>query len=197
MSAFVFNANEFEPSFGSGNKLMPVNKLLVMIETSNWVETKNHDGEYISAEYVALEGPQKGIAITHRFNLHNNSVQAVEIAQKELSGLCHVTGVYNLSAPDGAPPLLMMHNKPFRIDVGWQKGQEPCEERPNGGYTEVKAVYDANGNRPGAGSYQGTAVTPAAPLATPITPNKKQWVSSAKKTVADNPAPTPPWSPKR
>src|ERR1051326_227119 len=35
------------------------------------------------------------------------------------------------------------------MDVGFQKGHEPTAEKPEGGYVELKKVYDINGNEPG------------------------------------------------
>ena len=37
------------------------------------------------------------------------------------------------------------------MDIGFQKGQEPSAEKPEGGYVEVKKIYDKNGNDPTQG----------------------------------------------
>src|ERR1051325_8662841 len=58
-----------------------------------------------------------------------------------------------------------LHNIPFLFDVGFQKGQEPSEANPNGGFTEIKALYDINGNSPdkaGSGPQQGQQGQPPA-----------------------------------
>jgi hypothetical protein len=81
--------------------------------------------------------------IVSRYNLWNESAKAVEIAQKELSALCHATGVFRLSMT--ADNLQMcgheLRNAQCVIEV---------DDQPNNPqYSEVKKVYDRNGNEPG------------------------------------------------
>lgn len=90
--------------------------------------------------------------ISNRYNLWNNSPQAVEIAQKQLSALCHVTNIYRISFPknsDGSPNMAMagheLRNARLKIDVVPQLDKE----RKETGYVEVKRVLDTNGNEPG------------------------------------------------
>jgi hypothetical protein len=81
--------------------------------------------------------------IVNRYNLWNESPKAVEIAQKELSALCHATGVFKLSMT--ADNLQMcgfeLRNAQCVIEVD--------EQANNSQYSEVKKVYDRNGNEPG------------------------------------------------
>ncbi len=93
---------------------------------------------------VAFTTPQG--MISKRYNLWNNSPKAVEIAHKELSALCHATGIFQLTFKDDGAAL---RNAQGVIEIDWQKGNEPTAEKPGGGYTEVKKVLDRNGNEPG------------------------------------------------
>lgn len=72
-----------------------------------------------------------------------NMQQMTQISKGNLTALCHATGVYILNTGQE------LINARLMIDIGWQKGQQPTTEKPEGGYTEVSKVYDANGNEPG------------------------------------------------
>lgn len=86
--------------------------------------------------------------IKDNFNLWNDNPKAVEISQKQLSAVCHATGIFRLTpGPQGYGRELM--GAQLKIEVGYQKGQEPTAENPTGGYVEVKKVFDRNGNEPG------------------------------------------------
>jgi hypothetical protein len=79
-------------------------------------------------------------SIMKRYNLWNQSAKAVEIANHELSALCHATGVFKLDFQnDGAA----LRGARGQLDVALQDVTKPD------GYVEVKKVYDANGNEPG------------------------------------------------
>jgi hypothetical protein len=92
--------------------------------------------------------------IENGYNIWNDSPKAVEIAQKELSALCHATGIYKISFPkdQGGNPILSEAGRELRggrckIEVVPQT-QKDGSPHPNG-YMEVKKIYDANGNEPG------------------------------------------------
>lgn len=84
-----------------------------------------------------------------RFNIYNNSDKARQIAEAQLSAVCHVVGLLTPFEDTQA-----LHNIPFIIEVGNQKlSPEQEAEKAQGKsvtpYTEVKRVYDINGNEPG------------------------------------------------
>lgn len=90
--------------------------------------------------------------IENRYNVINPSPQAMEIAQKELSALCHAVGIFNVAfpkMPDGTPNYQMaghtLRGGRGRMEVAPQTDREG---KPNG-YVEVKKVFDVNGNEPG------------------------------------------------
>lgn len=131
----VFDANQFDPTQSSGQ--LPVGKHPVMAIDSEVVPTKNNDGGMLVYTLQITDGPSKGATGPYRLNLYNASPKAVEIAQRQFSAMCHAVGVFNVQ--DSA----QLHNIPFVVEVGVQKGQE--------NYTEIKKVFDANGNEPGKG----------------------------------------------
>lgn len=139
----AFNANDFDPTQSTGQ--LPVGKHPVVAIESEVKPTAANDGGMLVYTLQIIDGPSKGATGAYRLNLYNASPKAVEIAQRQFSAMCHATGVFNVQ--DSA----QLHNIPFMVEVGVQKGSEQ--------YTEVKKVFDANGNEPGKGGQQQAAQT--------------------------------------
>jgi hypothetical protein len=134
-----FDANMVPPKqLGESH---PVGKFPFQISNTEITATKDNTG----GMFVVMFKTPAGEAV-HRYNISNQSAKAVEIAHGQLSALCHATGIFKLDwANDGAA----LRGGQGMIEVGFQKGQEPTPENPAGGYTEIKKVYDRNGNEPG------------------------------------------------
>lgn len=100
--------------------------------------TKAGDGGIFEVTFTSPLG-----SIISNYNLFNKNEKAVEIAQKELSALCHATGVFKLSMPQENLDNCGMELRGARcvIDV------KPQANNPE--YMEVKKVFDVNGNEPG------------------------------------------------
>lgn len=133
MVAYSFASNQHDPSYGSSGGL-PAGKFKVVIASTKGVPTKNGDGQYLALELKVIEGPQTGGTQTDRLNLFNSNPDTVRIANGQLSAYCHVTGKFQFQDTDE------LCNIPFWVEIGPQK---------NGEYTEVKKLYDINGNEPG------------------------------------------------
>lgn len=143
---FAFNPNLYNPSFGGGGSLPP-GKYKVVISDSAAGQTKDGQGGYLALTLKVIDGPLTGGEHIDRLNLHNASAQAVQIAHERLAGYCVCTGV------NGFQNTAELHNKPFSIEVGPQKDDPQ--------YTEVKKLFDVNGNTPVRGA-PGAAAQPAA-----------------------------------
>lgn len=139
-----FNANNFDPTQGVGG--LPIGRHPVIIQSSDVKATKANDGGYLQLDLQIIDGPQKGTVGAYRINLYNASQQAVDIANRQMSAISHVTGVFMIQ--DTA----QLHNIPFIIEVGPQKNDPQ--------YTEVKKVFDINGNEPGKAPAGGGAAQP-------------------------------------
>ena len=128
-----FDATQFKPvQFGDKH---PLGKFAFQITNTSIVPTKDQSGGMFVVEFTSPQG-----VISNRYNLWNQSPKAVEIAQGQLSALCHATGVFRLDfTNDGAA----LRGARGMMDVALQKADEPD------GYVEVKKVYDAAGNEPG------------------------------------------------
>jgi len=156
---FAFNAQQYNPSFGGGSSLPP-GKYKVVISDTKPEQTKDGQGGYLAVTLKVVEGPMSGGEHIDRLNLHNVNQKAVEIAHERLAGYCVCIGV--MAFQNTAE----LHNKPFGVEIGPQK------DAPE--YTEVKKLFDANGNTPVKGGGQPPAQPQApngfAPPASPPAP---------------------------
>ena len=148
----AFNAQQFDPTQGGGS--LPVGRHPVIVESSEVKANKANDGGYLQLNLKLIDGPQQGTTGAYRLNLYHSNPQTAEIAHRQLSAICHVIGVFNVQ--DSA----QMHNIPFIIEVGFQKGHEPGSNPEAKGYTEVKKVFDINGHEPGKAGQGAPAAQP-------------------------------------
>lgn len=146
-----FDATNIEPSQPSGNIHPPGKKLQAVISSTCLKPSKAGDALMLVISFTTTMGQ-----LDSRYNLWNKNAQAVDIAERQLSAVCHAVGVFKVpSIPANPTPAdfdkagIELRNTRLIIDVDYQSGQEPSADRPQGGYTELKRVYDANGNEPG------------------------------------------------
>ena len=144
----AFNAQQFDPTQGGGS--LPVGRHPVIIESSEVKANKANDGGYLQLNVKLIDGPQTGTTGAYRLNLYHSNPQTAEIAHRQLSAICHVIGVFQVTDSG------QLHNIPFIIEVGLQKGEEAAQK----GYTEVKKVFDINGNEPGKAGQGAPAAQP-------------------------------------
>lgn len=147
----AFNAQQYDPTQGGGS--LPVGRHPVIIESSEVKANKANDGGYLQLNLKLIDGPQMGKTGAYRLNLYHSNPQTAEIAHRQLSAICHVVGVFNVQDSG------QLHNIPFIIEVGLQKGEEAAQK----GYTEVKKVFDINGNEPGKAGQGAPAAQPQQP----------------------------------
>lgn len=133
----AFNPLDHNPEQGEGQ--MPVGKHPVVITSAEVKATRNNDGGMIVLMLQIIDGPLKGATGPYRLNLYNASESAVRIAKSQLSALCYVTQRFQLG--QNGTDLSPLFNVPFIIEVTPQ-----ADER----YTEIKKVFDINGNAPKA-----------------------------------------------
>ncbi len=129
-----FNPMEVEPD--GGPQGMPVSGpqgYLVRIVGSSWVPVSDNPqlGRLVF-DLEILEGENAGFKGKEGFNLGHSNPQTVEIAQRQLSALCYVCGVFN-PVSDTA----VLHGKQFKACVRQQK--------KNPEYTEMWKVLDIHG----------------------------------------------------
>lgn len=202
-----FDARNIAPQQGGGAH--PVgNKFPFTITNTSIEENKAKDGGMFCVELTSPHG-----SIISRYNLFNKSAQAIEIAQKELSALCHATGIFQLDFNNEGAAL---RNAKGLMDIAFQKGHEPTAEKPQGGYVELKKVYDVNGNEPGkapapqaaqpsqngqaaqpsaqAAGWGGSAPNPSPSPAPAPTNGGGGWQPGAAPAASNGGGTKPPWS---
>lgn len=87
-----FNAKDVEPATGSPAPL-PEDDYAVLIDRSEVKQTRKGDGEYLSLRLKVIEGDYEGRFVFLNLNLVNPSDQAMDIARRQFSAICHATGV--------------------------------------------------------------------------------------------------------
>lgn len=162
-----FDANTVAPS--APMDAIPAGDYEAMVTASQIKQTKDGSGRYLELTLEIQSGQFQGRKLWDRLNVQNRNQQAVEIAQRQLSGLCHAVGVLQL--PNDATPL---HNKPMVVKVAAKNDPE------RGMANEVKG-YKAKAQT------MGMAPAFTAPRV------------AAPQQPAANPAPafgqaTPPWA---
>lgn len=136
----VFDATQIDPSQGVGQ--LPVGaKLPVAIVDSEVKATKDNQNGYIQFTLQVQSGEHAGRKGAYRLHMYHQKEDTRRIAATQLSALCHVTGVFQVQDTQ------QLHNIPFLVDVVAQADPK---------YTEVKAVYDINGNEPGRAHHQAS-----------------------------------------
>lgn len=141
----AFNAQNYNPEQSTGG--LPIGKHPVVVDSSEVKPNKENNGGYLQLNLKIIDGPQTGTVGAYRLNLYHSNQQTVEIAHRHLSAVCHVTGQFMLQ--DSA----QLHNIPFIVEVGPQKNDAQ--------YTEVKKVFDIQGNEPGKAGHGQAAAQPA------------------------------------
>jgi hypothetical protein len=133
MAQLNFNANMVKPqqSFDA----LPPGKYEAIITESEMKATKSGSGEYLQLTFEVVNNDEfSGRKLWARLNLVNDNKTAVEIAERELSAICHCVGV--LSPQDSEE----LHDRPLVIDVAQEMG-------PNGNNTNRIKGYRAAGER--------------------------------------------------
>jgi hypothetical protein len=138
----TFDASQFQPR--QAGEAHPVGDFDFTITGCEIKGTKDGTGGYFQVEFTSPRG-----SIIQRYNIWNTEPKAVEIAHGQLSALCHATMVYKINWQNQGRELLQARGK---MRVGYQKGEEPTAEKPQGGYVELKRVFDIHGNEPGKAS---------------------------------------------
>lgn len=204
MVAINFDATKVDPNTGGGD-VFETGEYTFQIVSSSVKATKKGDGTMLILEASCMDEGMAGKRLTIRLNVQNPNPQAVEIAYRDLSAICYVTG--QLQIQDSQ----QLHGRPFRIRLE----KLPRSDDPAKFNNEIRAYMDVNGNPPGAATGAAgappappsappapppaapaapQAAPPAAPPATPAAPPAAQpWQQPQGAAPAAAPAGTPPW----
>ena len=110
MASLNFNAAAVEPqqSFDA----IPAGRYEVIITDSEMKETKAGTGAYLMLTMEVIgDTKHSGRKLWTRLNLVNNNATAVQIAERELSAICHCVGIITPSDSEE------LHDRPLIVDV--------------------------------------------------------------------------------
>jgi hypothetical protein len=159
-----FDASKVVPKRES--EALPAGRYTVTITESEQVPTRAGDGSFLKLTFRVEQGPYARRLLWTRLNLENPNPRAVEIAQGELSAICHAVGVLRPGdATDlhGIPLVVRVTQVPRR-DTGEMsneiKGYEAAQDQPAPGPRQSQPTTP--GYRPSYGP-KGAVRPPAAP----------------------------------
>lgn len=137
-----FDANAVEPN--QPREALPAGWYKVVISESEEKVTKNMLGSYLQLTMEVIEGDHAGRKVFERLNLKNPNSQAVEIAQRSLSGICRATGVMTPRTSQD------LHDKPLmaKIKVTPPKGDYDAGNEVQEYAPVQKAAAAASGGAP-------------------------------------------------
>jgi Protein of unknown function (DUF669) len=145
MAQLNFDASTVAPNTGTQDAI-PAGWYNVQIDQSELKPTKDASGAYLELRLAVLDGQYAGRKVFSRLNLRNNNPQAVEIAFKDLSAICHAVGV--MQVQDSS----QLHGKPMKIKVSVRAATGEYEAS-----NEVKAYKNINENVGGPGAMPAAA----------------------------------------
>jgi hypothetical protein len=147
----TFDATQVEPQ--GDFTPVPPGEYKVQIVSSEMVETSSKNGHMLKLELEIVEGDQAGRKLYDRLNLDNPNAQAVEIAQRTLSAICHAVG--KLSVQDSEE----LHMLPM-IAVVKVDPPRSANGKDYGPSNSVKTYKAAGNGAPAAGGFGGGGFKP-------------------------------------
>ena len=95
---------------------LPNGEYPCIVKESEFKENKAGTGKYLNLRLDIIDGQYKGRVIFDRLNLQNKNEIAVEIAKKQLAGLCRAAG--KIKIKDSSE----LHNIPVTVRLTFKKG---------------------------------------------------------------------------
>lgn len=144
---------------------IPAGDYPVIITASELKHTKDGSGQYLELREEIQGGEFAGRLIFDRLNLFNNNQKAVEIAQRQLSQICHAIGVLQVQNSE------QLHNRPLVAMV---------KVRPASG--QYEASNEIKGYKPAPGvpiAQQPAAPRAQAPASQPVARGVAPWSKAA------------------
>lgn len=149
MAILNFDASTVQPDSTSISPV-PAGIYVAQVVDSDVKPLKSGNGDALSLTFKILDGPHISRQVWASLNIRHSNAQAQQIAQAQLSALCHAAGVIRLQ--DSA----MLHNRPVRIRVKVREADGQYSARNE--VTGFEAI-------PGGAAPAAAAGKPAAPAA--------------------------------
>lgn len=148
MATLNFNAQAVQPAQNNFSPI-PAGVYPAQIVESELRQLKSGNGTALALQFEILGNQYAGRRVFANLNVNHSNPQAQQIAQEQLSAICHAVGVLQLQDST------QLHNKPLNIRVKIRK-QEGYEDR-----NEVSGFEAAQPGQP-----TGVQQTYAAPQTT-------------------------------
>lgn len=158
----TFDATQVEPN--QPFEVIPAGKYKAQAIASEIRPTKDGNGQYLWIEFEIIDGELTGRKLWDRLNLWNQNQQAVEIAQRSMSALCHAAGKLHVADSEElhfAPVLVTVRVKPAQ-------GQYSASN-------EIRGYEPANGSAPAQAAPAAAAPAPATASATAPSAANMPW----------------------
>lgn len=151
MSGFQFNAAQVAPAVAL--EPIPAGWYLVKMVESEIKPTNDQTGAYLLATFQVLAGPYAGRKLFARHNVRNANAQAVDIGMRQISAICHATGVMQIN------DTTQLHDRPLEAMVKLKPAEGNYSASNDvDGYRAVGSGKTPADNGAGAG---GAASAPA------------------------------------
>lgn len=185
-TGLTFDASKIKPA--EPLEPVPGDMYTVVMSDGSVVPTNDGTGKRLKFELTIMDGPFKGRKIWDGLNIENTSAKAQEIAQQQLSAICHAVNVINLT------DVQQLYGKPFAAKIGLDPRRQDANDPekwydPRNTFKGAKPVEGGSSAPVSSGAptpawlnKPGAAASGAAPAAAP-------WL--AKPAAAPAPAPTP------
>lgn len=160
MATLNFDANAIQPD--TSFDPIPAGWYNAIIDESEMKPTRDGSGAYLALRFNVIDGQYAGRKVFTRLNLRNQNPVAQDIAQKQLSSICHAVNVLNVQDSS------QLHALPLQIRV--KVTNDPTGQyEPSNEISGYKAIGAANGQGAAAPLAAPAYTAPAAPVA-PVAP---------------------------
>lgn len=151
-----FDATQVAPAEDIGT--IPVGEYPMQITDSDLKPTKAGNGHRLELTFEVTDGQYKGRKVWVNLNLDNPNPKAVEIAQRELSAICHAVGKLQVSDSQE------LHYKPMLCRVDIEQSQGYADKNVIKAY---KAAAGGAGNPPAQQSAPQQTTAPSSAASAP------------------------------
>jgi hypothetical protein len=118
---FEFDARKVAPNEGFG--LIPAGEYQAQIVSTEMVKNNSGKGEHLKIKVKILGPEYKGRVLFDRLNLINSNKEAVQIAEAQLSAICHALEIKRIKNTQ------QLHNKPLLISVVVEPGSNGYKDQ--------------------------------------------------------------------
>lgn len=176
-----FNAAEVDPN--QVFEALPAGDYTAIVSRIDIKQTKTGSGQYLELEFDMQAEQYRGRKLFDRLNLWNPNPKTVEIAQRQLSALCHATGELDLKDTDQLLGKLAVVSINAKSDPQY------------GVRNEVKGYKAPDGVQPQAAAPSAPRAAASAPAAAPRAAAPAQApFGTAPAPAAAAPAARAPWA---